>query len=154
MPQAIKSIVIKADLDRTFNITNDIDRWSELFMEYKHSKILKKENYGRFTRLEFELSNPEGQTWQSWRMLDHQEHVAFAQREKPMFPYKYMYLTWKYEQVEDGVLMTWIQDFELDPKAPKTNEEALEYTIHNMEEKQKIFKEVIEAGFARVDVGN
>jgi aromatase len=154
MPQAIKSIVIKGDLDQIFSITNDIDRWSELFIEYKHSKILKKENYGRFTRLEFEWSKPEGQTWQSWRMLDHQKHVAFAQREKPMFPYKYMYLTWKYEQVEDGVLMTWTHDFEMDSNAPKTNEEALELMIRHMEEKQKHFKEALEAEFARIDMGN
>ena len=154
MPQAIKSIVIKGDLDRIFNITNDPDRWSELMIKPRGSKILKKENYGRFTRLEFELGHLEGQTWRSWRMLDHQEHIAFARREKPMFPYKYMYITWKYEQVEDGVLMTCIHDFEMDPKAPKTNEETLEYLIHHLEENQKHIKEVLEAEFAKVDAVN
>jgi len=154
MPQAVRSIVIKGDLDQIFNITNDIDRWSELFVEYQHSKVLEKERYGRFTWLKFELGNPQGQTWQSWRMLDHQEHIAFAQREKPMFPFKYMHLTWKYEQVEDEILMTWIQDFEMDSKAPKTNEEALEFMIYHMEENQKHFKEVLEAGFAKVDAVN
>jgi len=36
----------------------------------------------------------------------------------------------------------------------KTNEEALEFMIHHMEENQKHFKGGLEAGFARVDVGN
>lgn len=154
MPQAVQSIVIKGSVDQIFDITNDIDRWSELFVEYHHSKVLKRENYGRFSRLEFELGNAEGQTWQSWRILDHQEHLALAQRGKPMFPFKYMHLTWKYEQVEDGVLMTWIQDFEMDLKAPKTNEEALEYMIHHMEENQKHFKEVLEGELVKIDAAN
>ena len=146
MPQATASIVIKGELDQIFEITNDIDRWSELFLEYHYSKVLSRERHGRYTRLVFELGHPEGARWQSWRLLDHQDHVAIAQRGTPMFPFKYMHLTWKYEPAEDGVRMTWIQDFEMDPNAPVTNEQALKNMLNHMAENQKHFKEVLESG--------
>jgi len=98
-----------------FAITNDIDRWKVLFNEYGESKVLRREEAGRFTKLVFRLTNNEGSEWQSWRLLDHDELVAIAQREDPLFPFLYMHLTWTYVAEDDGTRMTWTQDFELDP---------------------------------------
>ena len=47
--------------------------------------------------------------------------------------------------MEDGIKMTWIQDFEMDPKFEKFSEDQIvgfvnEHSQHNM----KIFKDVIE----------
>lgn len=145
MPQARASIVIRGDADQIFAITNDISRWPELFKEYSKASVLSLQRDGRFARLEFELTNEEGQTWQSWRILDFQKRVAIAQRGTPKFPFLYMHLTWTYEPVEGGVQMTWVQDFEMDPKAPVTNEQALARMVNHMQENQVHFKSVLES---------
>lgn len=145
MPQASASITIRGNADQIFAITNDIARWPQLFKEYSHARILSSHRDGRFARLEFELTNEEGQTWQSWRILDFQERVAIAQRGTPKFPFLYMHLTWSYEPVEGGVRMTWIQDFEMDPKAPVTNEQALARMVNHMQANQEHFKQVLES---------
>lgn len=145
MPQARASITIHGDADQIFAITNDITRWPQLFKEYSHARVLSLQRDGRFAKLEFELTNEEGQTWRSWRILDFQERVAIAQRGTPKFPFLYMHLTWLYEPVEGGVQMTWIQDFEMDPNAPVTNEQALARMVSHMQENQKHFKQVLES---------
>ncbi len=145
MPQAQASITIRGDADKIFAITNDIERWPELFKEYNHAHVLSFHRDGRFAKVEFELTNEEGQTWQSWRILDFQQRVAIAGRGTPKFPFLYMHLTWTYEQVEDGVLMTWIQDFEMDPKAPVTNDQALARMVNHMQSNQEHFKYMLES---------
>ena len=145
MPQARASIVIRGDADQIFAITNDIARWPELFNEYSKARIVSLHRDGRFAKVVFELTNEEGQTWQSWRILDFQERVAIAQRGTPKFPFYYMHLTWTYETVEGGVQMTWVQDFEMDPKAPVTNEQALARMVNHMQENQVHFKSVLES---------
>ena len=144
MPRAEQSIIISGDPDQIFAITNDIARWPDLFVEYRHACVLTSHRSGRFARLEFELGNAEGQTWRSWRILDYEERVAIAQRGTPMFPFRYMHLTWCYEPVEGGVRMTWIQDFEMDPNAPVTNEQALARMLEHMATNQGHFKQVLE----------
>ena len=144
MPQAQASIVIQGDPDQIFAITNDITRWPELFKEYRGAKVLSFQHDGRFARIEFELTNEEGEAWQSWRILDFQKREAIAQRGTPKFPFHYMHLTWTYEPVEEGVLMTWIQDFEMDPKAPVTNEQVLVRMTKHMQSNQEHFKLILE----------
>jgi len=144
MPQARASITISGDPDQIFAITNDIARWPELFKEYRGANVLSFHRDGRFAKIEFELTNEEGEKWQSWRILDFQERTAIAQRGTPKFPFHYMHLTWLYEPVEGGVIMTWIQDFEMDPKAPVTNEQVLVRMTNHMEKNQEHFKHVLE----------
>jgi aromatase len=146
MPQAQASIIIAGDPDQIFAITNDIARWPELFKEYRGAKVLSYERDGRFARIEFELVNEEGESWQSWRILDFEKRVAIAQRGTPKYPFHYMHLTWTYEPVEENkVLMTWIQAFEMDPKAPVTNEQVLVRMNTHMQANQEHFKQVLEA---------
>ncbi|MER5253390.1 MULTISPECIES: SRPBCC family protein [unclassified Streptomyces] len=114
MPRIENSVVIEADAQRVFEITNDIGRWPDLFDEYNHAKVVSEERDGRWTEILFELTNPEGSTWSSWRLLDHRELTAVAERRDPLFPFRYMHLKWSYRQVPEGTLMTWVQDFEVD----------------------------------------
>lgn len=144
MPQAQASIIIAGDPDQIFAITNDIARWPELFKEYRGAKVLAFQRYGCFARIEFELTNEEGETWQSWRILDFEKREAVAQRGTPKFPFHYMHLTWTYEPVAEGVRMTWIQDFEMDAAAPVTNEQVLVRMTNHMEKNQEHFKQVLE----------
>ncbi len=144
MPQAQASIIIAGDPDQIFAITNDIARWPELFHEYSKAQVLSFQRDGRFARVTFELTNEEGETWQSWRLLDFARREAIAQRGTPKFPFHYMHLTWTYEPVAQGVRMTWIQDFEMDPAAPVTNEQVLERMTQHMQENQAHFKQILE----------
>ncbi|MBV9708189.1 MAG: SRPBCC family protein [Chloroflexi bacterium] len=144
MPRAEQSIIISGDLDHIFAVTNDIARWPDLFVGSEHPRLLTSQRSGRFARLEYELCNAQGQAWRSWRFLDYEKHVAIAQRETPMFPYRYMYLTWRYEPAEDGVRMTSIQDFEMDPNAPVTNDQALARALEHMATNLTHFKQVLE----------
>ena len=144
MPQAIASITIKGDIDQIFTISNDIARWPELFAEYSEAKILSFEQYERFARIDFQLTNAQGESWRSWRILDYKEHVAIAQRGAPMFPFAYMHLTWTYQTNEEGVVMTWIQDFDVDPKAPLTAEQVLANMTNHMQKNQVRFKDILE----------
>jgi aromatase len=115
VPQIKNNIVIARPPEEVFAVTNDIDRWKELFNEYGESTVLSRADSGRFSRLTFRLRNNDGAEWQSWRILDHQDLIAVAQRESPLYPFLYMHLTWTYRPVADGTEMTWTQDFELDP---------------------------------------
>ncbi|MGW7082295.1 SRPBCC family protein [Streptomyces sp. NPDC054871] len=114
MPRIENSVVIEADALSVFETTNDIARWPDLFDEYHHAKVVSQERDGRWTEILFELTNPEGSTWSSWRLLDHRELTAVAERRDPLFPFRYMHLRWSYRQVPEGTLMTWVQDFEVD----------------------------------------
>ncbi len=150
MPHAEQSITIVGSLDEIFAITNDIARWPELFLEYRQARVLESARAGRFARLDFELTNAEGQTWRSWRILDYEAHIAIAQREAPLFPFRYMHLTWRYEPIEAATRMTWIQDFEMDPKAPVTDEQALAGMLEHMAKNQVRFKQVLEGKAGKV----
>lgn len=146
MPRIQHSVLIARPPAEVFAVTNDIDNWRVLFNEYSESEVLRREEAGRFTKLVFRLRNKEGGTWQSWRLLDHDELIAIAQRQTPLFPFLYMHLTWTYEAVDRGTRMTWTQDFELDPafEVP-TDEVAIRMDAHGRENQQRI-KQLIESG--------
>jgi aromatase len=127
-------------------VTNDIDSWSVLFNEYQHSEVVKREEAGRFTKLLFRLRNKEGGEWQSWRLLDHQELIAIAQRERPLYPFKYMHLTWTYTPTATGTLMTWTQDFEIDPAFDAPEPVVVERMDAHGRENQQRIKQLIESG--------
>lgn len=142
MARTENSIIIKAPYNRVFDITNDIERWPELFAEYKEAKILKREG----NEITFQLTNQEGHSWRSSRILDKENKVCTAQREEPLFPFKYMNLKWTYEEGEEEVKMIWVQDFEMDPKAKYNDAQAEELINKHSVENMKRIKELIESG--------
>lgn len=110
------SKVILGDADKIFEITNDVEHWTDLFTEYKSVKVLeKKEN-----TITFELTTIEGKSWKSIRTFNKQEMQVEAHRlvEKP--PFKYMNIKWIYEVLPNncGVNLTWIQEFEITDDCP------------------------------------
>ena len=142
MGHTCNSIIIDAPYDLVFDISNDITRWTELFgAEYKKSEVVKKEA----NKITFRLTDEDDKSWQSWRLLFKERNFAYAEREDPKFPFKFMKIIWLYIQKPEGVEMVWIQHFEMDEKA-KYNDEQIEGFInegsqHNL----KIFKQIIEA---------
>lgn len=155
MGHTCNSIIINAPYDLVFDISNDIPRWTELFGgEYKKAEVVKKEG----NKITFRLTDDEGESWQSWRLLLKEQYLAYAEREEPKFPFKYMKIVWIYTPKTGGaaltdgcqttafwpVEMSWVQHFEMDEKA-KFNDEQVEGFINkHSQENLKIFKEVIE----------
>ena len=142
MGHTCNSITIDAPYDLIFDISNHIERWTELFGdEYVKADILSREG----NRIEFRLTDKDGNSWTSFRLLYKEHNFAYAQKNEPTFPFKYMKILWLYTPMADRIKMTWIQDFEMDPKFEKFTDEQIvgfvnEHSQHNM----KIFKDVIE----------
>jgi aromatase len=144
MPRIQQHITIHEDPRRVFEIINDIERWPMLFHEYKGASILKREEDGRYTRLIFQLTNGEGSSWQSSRLIDHQELIATAEREEPLYPFVYMHLKWTCQAIPEGTCMTWTQDFELDAAVETPLPIILERMNTHTRENQQSIKGKIE----------
>ena len=141
MGHTSNSILINASYDKIFDISNDIERWTELFgEEYKEAKILKREG----NKLTFRLTDHEGHSWQSFRLLFKDYYFAYAQKLPPEFPFKYMKIIWLYTPTPQGILMTWIQDFQMDEKAKFNDEQVVGMINKGSQENLKIFKRIIE----------
>ena len=149
MGHTSNSITINAPYETIFDISNDIPRWTELFGgEYTEAKILEKEG----NKITFRLTDNEGNSWQSFRLLFRENHLAYAEKKDPKFPFEYMKIIWLYTPVRDGVIMTWIQHFTMDKKAKYNDEQVEGFINKHSQENLKIFKDIIEkeAG-AKVD---
>ncbi len=136
------SIVIDAPYSLVFDISNKIERWTELFgKEYVKAEVLERKG----NEITFRLTDDENKSWVSKRWLDKEHRFAVASRHEPMFPFKYMKIVWFYIEGPDGVEMIWIQDFEMDAKFTKFTAEQIEGFINkHSQDNMKIFKEVIE----------
>lgn len=142
MAHTVNSIVIEAPFSITFDVSNNIERWTDLFGdEYVSADVLERKD----NEITFRLTDDEGKSWVSKRWLHKEQKYAYASRHDPMFPFKFMKIIWLYHETEAGTQMTWIQDFEMDPGFTKFSEDRIagfinEHSQHNM----KIFKKVIE----------
>lgn len=141
MAHTENSIIINAPLDKVYEFTNDIEGWPQMFAEYTDAKILERVG----NKITFQLTNKEGKSWRSTRVLYPQFHCCAAVREEPKFPFKYMHLFWHYEKVGGGTKMTWVQDFEMDPSSSYTDEKAVEainqHSLSNMETIKKLIED-------------
>lgn len=141
MGHTCNSIIINAPYDKVFDISNDIPRWTYLFgSEYKKAEVVKKEA----NKITFRLTDDEDKTWQSWRLLFKDKYLAYAEREEPKFPFKYMKIVWLYTPKSEGIELTWIQHFEMDQKAKFTDEQVEGFINTHSKDNLKIFKEQIE----------
>ena len=141
MGHTCNSIIINAPYDLIFDISNDIPRWTELFGgEYQKAEVVSKEG----NKITFRLTDDEGKSWVSWRLLFKDKYFAYAERQEPKFPFKYMKIIWLYTPKPEGIELVWIQHFEMDEKA-KFNDRQVEGFINgHSQDNLKIFKEVIE----------
>lgn len=141
MGHTCNSIIINAPYDVIFDISNTIPRWTELFGgEYKEAIVVKKEK----NKITFKLTDKEGRTWQSYRLLFKENYLAYAEREEPKFPFEFMKIIWLYTPKPEGIELTWIQHFKMDSKAAFTDEQVEGFINQHSKENLKIFKAVIE----------
>lgn len=137
------SIVINAPYSFVFDISNKIERWTDLFGdEYISAEVLERKG----NEITFRLTDDEKKSWVSKRWLFKENNLAYASRHDPMFPFRYMKIIWLYNETSEGTEMIWMQDFAMDPGFTKFTETQIEgfineHSQHNM----KIFKKVIEA---------
>lgn len=146
MGHTCNSIIINAPYDKVFDISNDIPRWTELFGgEYKKAEVVKKEA----NKITFRLTDEDDKSWQSSRLLFKEKYFAYAEREEPKFPFIYMKIIWLYTPVAGGVEMSWIQHFQMDPKARFNDSQVEGFINEGSQHNLKIFKEIIEKEAAK-----
>ena len=143
------SIVINAPLDVVWDITNDVESWTSLFSEYSVSEIVERR--GDSVRFRLALHPDENGTVWSWvseRTPDPVSRtVRSARVETGVF--KYMSLFWEYTEVEGGVRMRWVQDFEMKPVAPINDEQMTQRLNTNTAIQMQLIKEKVEAAAAQ-----
>lgn len=117
MARTDNSIVIHAPLGLVWEMTNDVETWPNLFTEYASVEVLER----RGDTVRFRLTmhpDEEGRVW-SWvseRTADVRAHTAKAHRiETGVFAH--MHINWFYEETSDGVMLRWVQSFEMKPDA-------------------------------------
>lgn len=126
-------IVIYRDYNHVFDLSNRVDLWPRLFTEYETSEVLiQKDNYVKFRLTTFPEADRASRSWISERKIKKQEALAEATRLDPIFPFSYMRIRWEYEKLPNdiGVVMTWIQDFDVHPDC-KVSVEKMESFLNN-----------------------
>jgi aromatase len=142
------SIVIDAPMDVVWDMTNDVESWTTLFSEYSVAEII--ETRGASVRFRLALHPDEnGKVWDwvSERTPDPVSRtVRSARVETGVF--KYMSLFWEYTEVEGGIRMRWVQDFEMKPIAPINDEQMTQRLNTNTGVQLALIKAKVEAAAA------
>jgi len=136
------NIVVLGDVKEIFQLTNDIERWPELFTEYENVQILERNDKG----ILFKLTTIDGKSWTSRRVTKEQLMVAEAFRIHPKFPFLDMNIIWKYEKLPQniGVVMTWIQKFDVDPGCGHDIYDMESYLNRSSRKQMKAVKQNVE----------
>src|SRR3989338_3395406 len=88
-------ITINAPYNQVFDISNKIERWTELFgKEYVKAEVLERKG----NEITFRLTDDENKSWVSKRWLYKDLKFAYASRHEPMFPFKYMKIIWLFNE--------------------------------------------------------
>ncbi|WP_067563142.1 SRPBCC family protein [Nocardia acidivorans] len=138
-------IVIDAPMDLVWDMTNDIESWTELFTEYGEAKILSERD--GVIRFKLALHPDETGTvwgWVSERVPNKAGRTVRSARVETG-PFKYMSLFWEYLEVPGGIKMRWVQDFEMRPQAPIDDAAMTDRLNTNTAEQMKIIKDKIES---------
>ncbi|KAB1910962.1 SRPBCC family protein [Micromonospora sp. AMSO31t] len=142
------AVDIAAPLPLVWEITNDVARWTELFTEYAVVEILHRE--GDTVRFRLTMHPDENGTSWSWvseRTADPATREVRARRVETG-PFEYMRIYWRYDEVDGGTRMTWVQDFAMKPTAPVDNAGMTERINTNSKVQLAVIKERIERAHA------
>ena len=142
------SILIDADVDFVWAMTNDLRTWPDLFTEYRSVEVLESTD----TWFRFRLTmhpDESGRTW-SWvseRTLDPAAREVRARRVEPG-PFEFMEIHWTYAPEGEGTRMRWVQDFRMRPEAPIDTEGMTRRIDANSKVQMGIIKDKVEAAAA------
>ena len=111
-------ITINAPLDLVWDMTNDLEHWTQLFSEYASVEVLERK--GRKTTFRLTMHPDENGTVWSW--VSEREPVpetrTVTARRVETGPFDFMEIFWSYHEVPGGTRMRWVQDFAMKPEAP------------------------------------
>ncbi|AXK32538.1 polyketide cyclase [Streptomyces armeniacus] len=146
------AVVVDAPLDLVWDMTNDLESWTELFSEYAAVEVLSRDGDTVTFRLTLH-PDEQGRSW-SWvseRTSDRRSLVVNAHRvETGVFTY--MHIRWEYApEPGGGVRMRWIQEFEMKPDAPLDDAGMRDRLNRNTAVQQARIKERIEAAARGTD---
>ena len=111
-------IVIAAPVDLTWQMTNDLARWPQLFSEYASVEIMDRRGDTVTFRLTMHPDeNGTVWSWVSERTMD-RASLSVTARRVETGPFDHMDIRWEYSEVPGGTRMRWIQDFAMKPDAP------------------------------------
>ena len=143
------AVVIDAPMDLVWSMTNDIPGWTNLFSEYSASEVLNTRDGVITLRLALHPDeNGKVWDWISERTPDEATKTVRSQRVQTG-PFKYMWIYWEYTEVDGGVRMRWVQDFEMKQVAPIDDAAMTTRLNTNTALQQQLIKDKIEA-LARV----
>ncbi|MBL1105968.1 SRPBCC family protein [Streptomyces sp. 5-8] len=141
-------ITIAAPLDLVWDMTNDLERWPQLFSEYASVEVLKRE--GEKTTFRLTMHPDENGTVWSWvseREPDRASLTVKARRVETG-PFDHMNIHWRYEEVPAGTRMVWTQDFAMKPDAPVDDEWMTDNINKNSKVQMALIREKIEKAAA------
>jgi aromatase len=137
-------ILIDAPMALVWKVTNDVEGWPGLFTEYARADILERD--GDTVRFRLTMHpDEEGRVW-SWvseRTADEPTHTVRARRIETG-PFEHMDILWTYESGQGGVLMRWVQDFQMKDDAPVDDTQMTDRINHNSKIQMDIIKRDIE----------
>lgn len=146
-------IEIHAPLELTWRMTNDIERWTELFSEYAAVEVLERDG----DRVVFRLTmhpEPDGRVW-SWvseRVADPVTRTVRAHRIETG-PFAYMQIHWSYQETAEGTRMRWTQNFAMKPDAPVDDAWMTDRINQNSKIQMGLIKDKVEAAAAELVAG-
>lgn len=144
------SIVIGAPPHFVFDVTNDFDRWTEMFDEYAKVEVLDRDgSCVRFRLTTKPDEEGEVHVWTSRRCMDRDGLSIDAERLEPLVPWAEMKIHWDYEPEGDGATqMRWVQDFRIADGLPYTDAQGEEFINGNSRGEMESIKLYVEKAWA------
>ena len=142
-------ITIAAPMDLVWEMTNDVESWPTLFTEYAKAEILERD--GGTIRFRLTLHpDDDGNVW-SWvseRTPDPESRTVRARRIETG-PFEHMDIFWDYRDTADGVVMRWVQEFNVRPGLPFDNAWMTNRLNENTRREMAHIKGLVEAAADR-----
>lgn len=138
-------IVIDAPVDTVWEEANDLGQWPVLFAEeYERVEVLDNSG-GRVTFRITTKPREDGRqySWLSERVPDPERRQVIARRIETG-PFLYMHIMHEYIPMGAGTKVRWVQDFEMRPGAPFTDQQMAARINHGSVQNLARHKEVIE----------
>lgn len=139
-------VVIDAELQLVWDITNDIENWPDLFSEYASLEVLERGvNTVTFRLTMHPDENGISWSWVSQRTVDPEARTVRAHRVETG-PFEFMHINWSYEPAGSGsTRMRWVQDFAMRPDAPVDTPAMTDIINARTREQMALIKATIES---------
>ncbi|MFF2503438.1 SRPBCC family protein [Streptomyces sp. NPDC058067] len=138
------SITIDAPLDLVWDMTNDIEKWPQLFTEYASLEVLSRDGDTTSFRLTMHPDdNGKVWSWVSERTVNRAERTVRARRVETG-PFAHMDIRWDYTETPEGTRMDWVQDFAMKPDAPVDDSWMTENINRNSVTQMALIRDKIE----------